>query len=132
MDVFDREKQFLSQNTILYLIGVDNILYKKVHEMSRQKIFERFRMQENNPLSNNIGKMLKFYRRRTGLTGDELAKRINVSQQQISRYENGINNITFDKLITLFNALEMNRYDIDIFFEKIKCLVDSAEYKNTK
>ncbi|OAT34736.1 helix-turn-helix domain-containing protein [Proteus myxofaciens] len=89
-------------------------------------------MQENNPLSNNIGKMLKFYRRRTGLTGDELAKRINVSQQQISRYENGINNITFDKLITLFNALEMNRYDIDIFFEKIKCLVDSAEYKNTK
>lgn len=88
-------------------------------------------MRENDTLSNNIGKMLKSYRRRTGLTGSELAKKINVSQQQISRYENGINNITFDKLIILFNALEMNRSDIEVFFEKIKRFVDSEEYKNT-
>ncbi|MEQ4626114.1 helix-turn-helix domain-containing protein [Providencia manganoxydans] len=87
-------------------------------------------MRENDPLSNNIGKMLKSYRRRTGLTGSELAKRINVSQQQISRYENGINNITFDKLIILFNALEMDGSDIEVFFEKIKRFVDSDEYKN--
>ncbi|HBO24783.1 helix-turn-helix domain-containing protein [Providencia sp.] len=87
-------------------------------------------MRENDPLLTNIGKILKSYRRRTGLTGSELAKRINVSQQQVSRYENGINNITFDKLIILFNALEMTRYDIDIFFEKVKCFVDSDEYKN--
>ncbi|EFB73097.1 antitoxin HipB [Providencia rustigianii] len=89
-------------------------------------------MQENDPLSNNIGKMLKSYRRRTGLTGTELAKRINVSQQQISRYENGVNNITFDKLMILFNALEMNRYDIDIFFEQIKCFADPYEHGNSK
>ncbi|WP_265523978.1 helix-turn-helix domain-containing protein, partial [Providencia heimbachae] len=72
-------------------------------------------MQANDPLSNNIGKMLKSYRRRTGLTGSELAKRINVSQQQISRYENGVNHITFDKLLLLLNALEMDRYDIVSF-----------------
>lgn len=89
-------------------------------------------MRENDLLSNNIGQMLKSYRRRTGLTGTELAKRINVSQQQISRYENGVNNITFDKLIILFNALNMNRYDIDIFFEKVKSFVESDEYRNAK
>nr|WP_314266689.1 helix-turn-helix transcriptional regulator [uncultured Moellerella sp.] len=89
-------------------------------------------MRENDPLSNNIGQMLKSYRRRTGLTGTELAKRINVSQQQISRYENGVNNITFDKLIILFNALGMNSYDIDIFFEKVKSFVESDEYRNAK
>lgn len=89
-------------------------------------------MRENDLLSNNIGQMLKSYRRRTGLTGSELAKRINVSQQQISRYENGVNNITFDKLIILFNALNMNRYDIDIFFEKVKSFVESDEYRNAK
>ena len=37
-------------------------------------------MRDYEPLSNNIGRMLKDYRRRTGLTGSELAKRINVSQ----------------------------------------------------
>lgn len=84
-------------------------------------------MRENDPLLNNIGKMLKSYRRRTGLTGIELAKRINVSQQQISRYENGVNNITFEKLIILFKALEMSCYDIDVFFEKIKTFVDHNE-----
>nr|WP_282558982.1 helix-turn-helix transcriptional regulator [Providencia alcalifaciens] len=76
--------------------------------------------------------MLKDYRRRTGLTGSELAKRINVSQQQISRYENGVNNISFDKLIILFNALEMSSRDIDVFFEKMKYLFDSSVYKNSK
>ncbi|EKT55853.1 helix-turn-helix domain-containing protein [Providencia sneebia] len=86
-------------------------------------------MRENEPLSNNIGKMLKCYRRRTGLTGSQLAKRINVSQQQISRYENGVNNITFDRLVILFNALEMDGSDIEFFFEEIKRFIDSEEYK---
>ena len=89
-------------------------------------------MRESEQLSNNIGRMLKYYRRRTGLTGSELAKRINVSQQQISRYENGVNNISFDKLIILFNALEMSSRDIDVFFEKMKYLFDSSVYKNSK
>lgn len=74
--------------------------------------------------------MLKSYRRRTGLTGSELAKRINVSQQQISRYENGVNHITFDKLLLLLNALEMDRYDIVSFLEKIINLIKFDEYKN--
>lgn len=89
-------------------------------------------MRDYEPLSNNIGRMLKDYRRRTGLTGSELAKRINVSQQQISRYENGVNNISFDKLIILFNALEMSSRDIDVFFEKMKYLFDSSVYKHSK
>ena len=89
-------------------------------------------MRESEQISNNIGRMLKDYRRRTGLTGSELAKRINVSQQQISRYENGVNNISFDKLIILFNALEMSSRDIDVFFEKMKYLFDSSVYKNSK
>ncbi|MTC68318.1 helix-turn-helix domain-containing protein [Providencia stuartii] len=90
------------------------------------------RERKYDSLSNNIGRMLKSYRRRTGLTGSELAKKINVSQQQISRYENGVNNITFDKLIILFNALEMDWADVEMFFEKIKRFFDSDKYKNTR
>ncbi|UBX49457.1 helix-turn-helix domain-containing protein [Providencia alcalifaciens] len=89
-------------------------------------------MRDYEPLSNNIGRVLKAYRRRAGLTGSELAKRINVSQQQISRYENGVNNISFDKLVILFNALEMSSRDIDVFFEKMKCLFDSSVCKHSK
>lgn len=90
------------------------------------------RERKYDSLSNNIGRMLKSYRRRTGLTGSELAKKINVSQQQISRYENGVNNITFDKLIILFNVLEMDGADVEMFFEKIKRFFDSDKYKNTR
>lgn len=78
-------------------------------------------------LLHNMGKMLKRSRKQAGLTESELAERVNVSQQQISRYENGVNCITFDKLIVILNALDMNKNDICYFFENIKLLLDGID-----
>ena len=83
-------------------------------------------------LTEQIGMELSHLRKEKGLSGSDLAKKLKISQQQISRYENGVNNISFDKLIILFNALEMSCRDIDVFFEKMKYLFDSSVYKNSK
>ncbi|MBQ0634217.1 helix-turn-helix transcriptional regulator, partial [Proteus mirabilis] len=44
-----------------------------------------------------------YKRKEVGLTGQDLAIILNVSQQQISRYENGTTNIT----VTLLNKILM-------------------------
>ncbi len=50
-----------------------------------------------------IGLFIKYKRKELGLTGQDLAIILNVSQQQISRYENGTTNIT----VTLLNKILM-------------------------
>lgn len=49
------------------------------------------------------GLFIKYKRKELGLTGQDLAIILNVSQQQISRYENGTTNIT----VTLLNKILM-------------------------
>lgn len=49
------------------------------------------------------GLFIKCKRKELGLTGQDLAIILNVSQQQISRYENGTTNIT----VTLLNNILM-------------------------
>ncbi|HDT3001156.1 TPA: helix-turn-helix transcriptional regulator [Proteus mirabilis] len=49
------------------------------------------------------GLFIKYKRKELGLTGQDLAIILNVSQQQISRYENGTTNIT----VTLLNNILM-------------------------
>lgn len=49
-------------------------------------------------LNENIGKKLKQLRKERGITTKVLGRYIGVSQQQISRYELGINHINIDAL----------------------------------
>ncbi|EMI7062948.1 MULTISPECIES: helix-turn-helix domain-containing protein [Providencia] len=48
-----------------------------------------------------VGKKIKRYRKEMKLTTEELGRYIGVSQQQISRYESGINHINIDFLSQL-------------------------------
>ncbi|MEX9746102.1 helix-turn-helix domain-containing protein [Providencia rettgeri] len=48
-----------------------------------------------------VGKKIKRYRKEMKLTAEELGRYIGVSQQQISRYESGINHINIDFLSQL-------------------------------
>ncbi|MBO1928695.1 helix-turn-helix domain-containing protein [Providencia rettgeri] len=41
----------------------------------------------SNEINKEIGQYLRGIRKERNLTGEELAKRLNISQQQISRYE---------------------------------------------
>ncbi|MTC10772.1 helix-turn-helix domain-containing protein, partial [Providencia stuartii] len=45
-----------------------------------------------------VGKKIKRYRKEMNLTAEELGRYIGVSQQQISRYESGVNHINIDFL----------------------------------
>lgn len=52
-----------------------------------------------------IGIKIKNRRKELGLSGANLADKLNLSQQQISRYENGINKIPLNHLVDIAEAL---------------------------
>ncbi|ENG4185383.1 helix-turn-helix transcriptional regulator [Providencia rettgeri] len=52
----------------------------------------------------NIASMVRRLRKQRGLSGKELGDMIGLSQQQISRYERGMNNITMDTLCKIANV----------------------------
>ncbi|AGS59991.1 helix-turn-helix domain-containing protein [Proteus mirabilis] len=60
------------------------------------------------------------------MTGAELGKLLNISQQQISRYERGINKIPIDILFHILNIFDISISD---FFEKVSKRVITLKYK---
>ncbi|MCW2256062.1 transcriptional regulator with XRE-family HTH domain [Providencia alcalifaciens] len=78
---------------------------------------------QNNLLSFYCGLVIKKLRKERSISGVKLAKELNVSQQQISRYEKGVNKLSID---TLFNILII----IDVSFEEFLRLL-MIEIKNS-
>lgn len=66
-----------------------------------------------------LGSELKKYRKVLGMSGKELARRLNVSQQQISRYERGVNSLNLDMLFLYFQALEMKCSEVESIFNEL-------------
>ncbi|HEF8774929.1 helix-turn-helix domain-containing protein [Providencia manganoxydans] len=73
-----------------------------------------------------IGKEIHKLRKERSMTGKELARLVNVSQQQISRYECGVCNLTIDTLIIILNALDVPLTD---FFNQVFMRVFETEKK---
>ena len=69
----------------------------------------------------HLGNMLKTRRLALGLTQTKVAKAINVTFQQIQKYEKGINGVSSIRLLQLSNYLKI---PINFFFD------DYAEYLN--
>ncbi|MEX5763563.1 helix-turn-helix domain-containing protein [Proteus mirabilis] len=67
-----------------------------------------------------------FILRHNTMTGAELGKLLNISQQQISRYERGINKIPIDILFHILNIFDISISD---FFEKVSKRVITLKYK---
>ncbi|CAG9436574.1 helix-turn-helix domain-containing protein [Providencia alcalifaciens] len=76
-------------------------------------------ISENESISCYVGGLIRQSRLENGLSGRELAKLINISQQQISRYERGKTALQLDILCRLFHALNMSEYEIQRFFNQI-------------
>lgn len=76
------------------------------------------------PISKIIGNKITYYRKMKGMTLDNLANMVNVSQQQQSRYERGINRINIDRLNLYANIFKI---DIMVFF-----IFDSREINEIK
>ena len=77
-----------------------------------------------NDLDIKVGSFFKRARKEKKLSGRELAKIISVSQQQISRYENGKNSMSLsliNKLLIIFDKTwdDLNREVISNYNEKV-------------
>ncbi|MBT0422604.1 helix-turn-helix transcriptional regulator [Morganella morganii subsp. morganii] len=73
----------------------------------------------NLSLSSYIGGLLRIIRYESGLSGEQLAKSINISQQQVSRYERGETGFQLDMLFRFLSALRMNESEKQYFFYQI-------------
>ena len=56
-------------------------------------------------LNSNIGNLIKKIRKNVGLSQMKLAKKINVSYQQLQKYESGATRITVSRLVQIAGAL---------------------------
>lgn len=78
---------------------------------------KKINLEDNSlSLSCYIGGLLRDIRYKNGLSGYELAGNINISQQQVSRYERGETNFQIDMLFRFFSALRMTESEIQYFF----------------
>ena len=79
-------------------------------------------MEEN--FNKNLGSKLKLRRLALGLTQTKVAKAINVTFQQIQKYEKGTNGVSSIRLLQLSNYLKV---PIDYFFEDFSEYLINAE-----
>ena len=71
----------------------------------------------------HLGNMLKMKRLALGYTQTKVAKAINVTFQQIQKYEKGINGVSSMRLLQLSNYLKV---PIDYFFNSYSEYLDNA------
>lgn len=72
----------------------------------------------------SVGKQIQRLRKNRNLSAKELGLRVNVSQQQISRYERGINILNVEMLFVLLSELES---PFDLFIQDV-----AEEMKNNQ
>ena len=82
--------------------------------MTNQKISSS-RTGIPNPVDIEVGKNLKKRRIFLGLSQTELANMLDISFQQVQKYEKGTNRISASRLVDLSNVLEVN---ITYFFNE--------------
>jgi DNA-binding XRE family transcriptional regulator len=83
-------------------------VYERVLEKFRQdgiKIFERKSKSPVNEFCRHVGGQLKRVRKKMHLTQDQLAQKIGISQQMISRIESGQENMSLTTLHTVTSGL---------------------------
>ena len=71
----------------------------------------------------HMGNMLKMRRLALGLTQTKVAKAINVTFQQIQKYEKGVNGVSSVRLLQLSNYLKV---PINYFFDNYAEYLDNA------
>ncbi|WP_255254450.1 helix-turn-helix domain-containing protein [Providencia rettgeri] len=72
-------------------------------------------------LTEQIGMELSHLRKEKGLSGSDLAKKLKISQQQISRYERGICSINCGMLFSILFYLEISP---SAFFESVSLKIN--------
>lgn len=66
-----------------------------------------------------LGALLRLRRKELGISGQELSGMLNISQQQISRYENGLTNFNIVILFRFFSSLGMTSEEVVRIFKEL-------------
>jgi len=82
--------------------------------------------KEINELDSHVGRRLKQRREKLGLSQTELSNLLDISYQQVQKYERGENKIPAGRLYQLANALKVTP---DYFFEGAKLSSDGPQRK---
>ncbi|MGG4610157.1 helix-turn-helix domain-containing protein [Providencia sp. Me31A] len=79
------------------------------------------RYQHDKIIRKNIGFFIRKSRLNKSLSGFQLGRLINVSQQQISRYENGNTSLNIETLNAIFKVLDVSWRDFlcKIFYVEV-------------
>lgn len=78
-------------------------------------------LQTEDNLNLFIGNLIKKKRKLKNLSGKELGRLLKLSQQQISKYENGKTSFTLENILIFSSVLDMN--DFELFKEIEKWLI---------
>ncbi|HHR5902519.1 TPA: helix-turn-helix domain-containing protein [Providencia alcalifaciens] len=92
----------------------------QTYKLPIQDIGFYFAGENEAQINNLIGHYIRKKRKELGLTGSQIASRVGVSQQQFSRYEVGISNITLPRLFLIISKLDM---DIETFLNDLVVIV---------
>lgn len=65
-------------------------------------------MNTKYPVACAVGQKIKALRKAQGFTVFQLAKEIDISEQQLFRYERGVNRIDIDCLVRVLKVLDVN------------------------
>lgn len=63
-------------------------------------------------IAKKIGNNIKVLRKQKGLTQTEIAKMLNMTQQQYSRFETGIFELNYTQILEICHILEITPNDI--------------------
>lgn len=61
-----------------------------------------------NSVSASVGRKIQEIRKSNGISGDDLAKKLGLTQQQISRYESGKSLMTIDIVVMVAHVLNVS------------------------
>ena len=66
-------------------------------------------------LKTNFGKRIKYFRKLSGLTQEQLAEMIDLQPNSLGYVENGKNSLSFDKFEKLVDVLDVEAYQMFLF-----------------
>lgn len=70
-------------------------------------------------IQKSIGKNIQFFRKRKGLTQEQLAEKISLSPNHLSAIERGVYQVKLDTLVEIMNCLDCSADDL--FADEINC-----------
>lgn len=104
-------------NYLLFYTFINLLSSKKLNQNKMFLFtFLVFKMAQiiSTQIDKSIGKRIQLKRKEKGLSAEKMSELLDISQQQISRYERGVNKINVAHLVEIANLLQT---PIDYFFE---------------